>query len=97
MLLLFASPALCESKACGPVTDVAEQVKREFGDRVAFIHMEVFKDNDAGKGVRGQVRAWGLESEPFAFAINSSGRIAARLEGAFSVRELEAAVRKALK
>ena len=33
VVLLFATPALCQSRICGPVVDVAEQVKREFGDR----------------------------------------------------------------
>ena len=28
-VLLFATPALCQSRVCGPVVDVAEQVKRD--------------------------------------------------------------------
>ena len=45
VVLLFATPALCQSRVCGPVTDAAEQVKQEFGDRVAFIHQEVYNNN----------------------------------------------------
>jgi len=97
VLLLFATPALCESRVCGPVTDVAEQVKAEYGDRVDFIHMEIYRDNDASKGYRSQPRAWHLRNEPFAFAIDRRGVVAARLEGAFSARELRVAVRKALR
>jgi len=96
-LLLFATPALCESRVCGPVTDVAEQVKSEYGDRMDFIHMEIYVDNDLEKGPRPQFRAWHLTKEPIAFAINRRGIVAERLEGAFSVRELRAAVRKALR
>jgi hypothetical protein len=96
ILLLFATPALCQSRVCGPVTDVAEQVKSELGNRAAFIHMEIYKDNEVSKGLRPQVRAWHLATEPWAFAIDSRGRIRERLEGAFSVGELEAAVHKAL-
>jgi hypothetical protein len=36
--------------------------------------------------------AWNLPSEPWLFAVNRRGRIAARIEGAFSARELERAV-----
>jgi hypothetical protein len=96
VVLVFATPALCQSRVCGPVVDIAEQVKAEHKD-VAFIHMEIYKDNEFSKGVRPQVVEWGLPSEPWAFAVDRTGRIAARLEGAFSARELEHAVKAALK
>ena len=95
-VLLFSTPALCQSRVCGPVTDVAEEVKSELGDRVDFIHMEIYNHNEVAKGTRPQFRAWHLTAEPFAFVINRRGRIAERLQGAFSVRELRAAVDKAL-
>lgn len=93
VVLLFATPQLCQSRICGPVVDVAEQVKREFGDRVAFIHQEVYNENDINKGVRPQMRAYSLPSEPWLFVIDRSGKISTVIEGAFSVRELEDAVR----
>jgi hypothetical protein len=43
------------------------------------------------------VRQWGLPTEPWAFVVDRHGRIAARIEGAYSVRELTAAVKKGLK
>jgi hypothetical protein len=97
VILLFATPALCESRVCGPVTDVAEQVKADYGDRADFIHMEIYNDNDLNKGLRPQVRAWGLKNEPILFAIDRRGRVVERLDGAYSVAELEAAVHKALR
>jgi hypothetical protein len=95
--LVFSTPALCQTRVCGPVTDVAEEVKSEFGDRAEFIHMEIYKENEVEKGLRPQVRAWHLETEPFVFTIDDRGVIAARLEGAFSADELRAAVRAALR
>jgi hypothetical protein len=97
VLLLFSTPALCESRVCAPVTDVAEQVKSEYSDRMDFIHMEIYEDNEVKQGPRPQFRAWHLASEPFAFAINRRGRVVERLQGAFSARELRTAVRKALR
>ncbi len=97
VILLFSTPALCESRVCGPVTDVAEEVKAEYGDRADFIHMEIYNENDPNKGLRPQVRAWGLKTEPFLFAIDRRGRVVDRLDGAYSVAELEAAVHKALR
>ena len=49
-------PLLCQSRVCGPVVDIAEQVKSERGKDADFIHMEIFKDNDVDKGFRPQVR-----------------------------------------
>ncbi len=97
VLLLFATPQLCQSRVCGPVTDIAEEVKAEYGDRVDFIHMEVYRDNNVSKGYRPQLTAWHLRNEPYAFAIDRRGVVAERLEGAFSARELRAAVRRALR
>ena len=93
--LLFATPALCESRLCGPVTDVAEQVKSELGDEAEFIHMEVYEDNEVAKGPRPQFKAWHLRDEPVLFTIGRDGRVVERLQGAFSADELRAAVREA--
>lgn len=94
--LLVATPALCRSRVCGPVADVALQLKAAYGDRVAFIHNEVYVDNDPSRGLRPQLRAFGLTTEPWLFAIDREGRVAARLEGAFGVNEVREAIEAAL-
>jgi hypothetical protein len=96
IVLLFATPQFCQSRVCGPVVDVAEQVKEEYGDEAAFIHMEIYNDNDPSKGVRPQVRAFNLPSEPWLFTIDRQGRVSSVLEGAFGVEALTAAVKKAV-
>jgi hypothetical protein len=93
VVLLFATPQFCQSRVCGPVVDVAEQVKQTHGDEAAFIHMEIYRDNDPSKGVRSQVRAFHLPSEPWLFAIDGNGRIEAEIEGAFGVEELTRVVK----
>jgi len=92
VVLVFATPQFCQSRICGPVVDEEEQVKQRYGDRVAFIHMEIYKDNNPAKGVRPQVTAYRLPSEPWTFVIDRRGIVRARFEGALSVREMEAAV-----
>jgi hypothetical protein len=94
VVLVFATPALCQSRVCGPVVDVAEQVKDEVGDGVVFIHNEVYNDNDMSKGIRPQLTAFGLQSEPWIFLINKDGTIEQRVEGAIGVDELRADVEK---
>jgi hypothetical protein len=95
IVLVFATPQFCQSRVCGPTVDIEEQVKSEVGDRAAFIHMEVFNDNEPSKGVRSQLRAFNLETEPWAFIIDRQGRIAARFEGAFGAAELRRATEQA--
>ena len=92
VVLLFATPALCASRTCGPVVDIAEQVRAQNGGGVTFIQQEIYEDNDPGKPVRKQVAAWRLATEPWAFVIDRRGRVAARFEGVFSTGELARAV-----
>lgn len=96
IFLLFATPQFCQSRVCGPVVDVAEQVKDQFGDKAAFIHMEIYNENDPSKGVRPQVRAFHLPSEPWLFAIDRHGVIKARVEGAFGVDRMTKVVEKVI-
>jgi hypothetical protein len=92
IILLFATPQFCQSRVCGPVVDVAEQVKQGYGEKAAFIHMEIYKDNEPPK-TRPQVKAFHLPTEPWLFAIDRHGVIRAVIEGAFGVKELTRAVK----
>jgi hypothetical protein len=94
--LLFATPQLCQSRVCGPVVDIALQMQQQYGDRMAFIHEEVYRDNQVSKGLRPQLRAFHLQTEPWLFAIDKNGRIAARLEGSFGVNEFRRAIQAAM-
>jgi hypothetical protein len=95
VVLLFATPALSQSRVCGPVVDIAEQVKASYDGDAEFIHMEIYNDNELDKGFREQVVKWNLPTEPWVFTVNGEGKVAARIEGAFSARELEDAIAKA--
>jgi hypothetical protein len=59
--------------------------------------MEIYRDNTIEKGFRPQVKAFRLPTEPWLFAIDKRGKVAARLEGAFSAAELEDALARATK
>ncbi len=95
--LLFSTPQLCISRVCGPVTDVAVQLQHQFGSQIAFIHEEVYVGNQPAKGLRPQLKAFHLETEPWLFVLNRHGIITARLEGAFGVAELRQALEAVLR
>jgi hypothetical protein len=94
--VLFATPQLCQSRVCGPVVDEALQLKTRYGDRMAFIHQEVYVDNDPNKGVRAPMRRFNLPTEPWLFVIGRDGNVTARLEGSFGLRAFEQALKTAL-
>jgi hypothetical protein len=93
IVLVFATPALCQSRVCGPVVDVAQEVADAFEGEADFIHMEVYNDNDPGKGIRPQLRTYHLPTEPWTFLIDRDGIIRDRIEGAYGVAELEQGLR----
>jgi hypothetical protein len=94
VVLLFATPALCQSRVCGPVTDIAEQVKQQYGDKVAFIHQEIYNNNRINDGPRPQMTAFHQSTEPWAYVIDRTGKVSTVLQGPFSVQELQSAVQK---
>lgn len=96
-VIVFATPQLCQSRVCGPVVDEVAQLQSEFGDRAAFIHMEVYRDNKIEHGLRPQLLAFGLRTEPWVFTIDRGGHVAARIESAASVDEIRQAVERALR
>jgi hypothetical protein len=94
IMLLFATPQFCQSRVCGPVVDVAEQVKQEHEGDAAFIHMEVYENNEPPQ-IRPQLKTFHLETEPWLFAINSKGTVVDVVEGAFGLEEMTRALEKA--
>lgn len=91
---VFATPAYCTSRTCGPTVEIVDEVRRRVSPtKTRFIHVEVYKDNDPAKGVNAFMAEWNLPSEPWIFVVDSSGVIHERFEGSASVEELEAAVR----
>jgi hypothetical protein len=97
VVLLFSTPQLCISRVCGPVTDIAVELQHQFAGRITFIHEEVYVNNQPSKGLRPQLKAFHLETEPWLFTVNRHGVIAARLEGSFGVDAFRQAIEAALR
>jgi hypothetical protein len=94
--LLFATPQLCQSRVCGPVTDIELQMKAKFGDKIDFIHQEVYEGNDPAKGLRKPLQDFHLQTEPWLFVVGADGRITARLEGSVGLNAFQQALETAL-
>lgn len=89
-LLVFASPRLCPSGSCQPMLD--QVLAAAAVESVDYHQVEVFDNPDAESEddlvLSGDIEVWGLPSQPWLFAIDSEGTVAALYEGAVSEGEL---------
>ncbi len=86
--VMFATPALCQTQYCGPVLDTLLPLASEYGDRIDFVHVEIYKDGTATNLVP-TVETWNLASEPWLFGIDATGKVTARLDSAFASDEIK--------
>lgn len=104
-VVVFATPAFCQTRFCGPILDNVKSVRPEFADRVNFINIEPYEldaegllvfDQQGNMKVAQPMLDWRLQTEPWVFVVGADGRIAARFEGTASPEELREAIQKAL-
>lgn len=91
--LMFATPALCQSRYCGPVLDQLLDVYEPFRDRIAFVHCEIYRSTQAQELVP-TVTSWGIPGEPVLYGIDRAGVVVDRLDGAMGTDEVRALVSK---
>ncbi|TMD21914.1 MAG: hypothetical protein E6I99_11295 [Chloroflexi bacterium] len=94
-LVVFASPAFCTSRVCGPEVHVVQALEPTYRDRLTFIHVEIYRDfvpDPSKRQLAPTVGEWRLQTEPWIFLIDSKGIIAARFEGPTSTDEVKAAI-----
>lgn len=94
-LVVFASPAFCTSRICGPEVKVVQSLEPAYRDRLTFIHIEIYRDfkPDPSKRTLAQTTLdWRLQTEPWIFLIDTKGVIQSRFEGPMAVDEVKAAI-----
>jgi hypothetical protein len=92
-LVVFSTPVYCVSRFCGPVTDLVAELAGKYGDRADFIHVEIYRDFEAGE-VNQAALDWlstdgGDLREPWTFLIGADGRIAASWDTVVTRSEIE--------
>ena len=90
-IIVFATPRHCTSRVCGPVVDVVRTLIPIHGDRLVFIHEEIWESGSLQR-FSPTVEEWNLRSEPWIFVVDGTGMVRARFEGLTTRRELEAAL-----
>ena len=92
-VIVFATPAFCQSAVCGPTLDIVKSIADGHPD-VNFVHIEVYTnlDDPANLELVPSVTEWGLPTEPWVFVVDADGNVGARFEGVVTPGEIEAAL-----
>ena len=92
-VIVFATPAFCQTAVCGPTLDIVKSVADEHPD-ANFVHVEVYTNLDDASNLQlvPAVLEWGLPTEPWVFVVDSAGLVVARFEGVVTPEEISAAL-----
>ncbi len=95
LVVVFATPAFCQTSTCGPQVEVISELKERYQDEVNFIHVEVFDNPHEIQGdlslarTADAVAEWGLPTEPWTFVVDGEGQIYSKFEAFTTAEELE--------
>jgi hypothetical protein len=85
-VVVVSTPVYCVSQFCGPVTDSVASLAGTYGDKVAFVHLEVWKDFEK-KLVNPAAAEWisprngvGDTKEPWVFLVGADGNVVQRFD-----------------
>lgn len=92
-VLVISTPVYCQSRFCGPITDLVADLAKTYSNRASFIHIEVFRDGQ-NQVVNRAAADWILRNgapgnEPWVWVIGADGTIIARFDNVATQAELE--------
>ena len=99
-MVVISTPVYCQSRFCGPITDSVQALADRYGDRMHFVHLEVWRDFEA-QTVNKAAAEWIFRDgndihEPWVFVVGGDGTIAQRFDNVVSEAELEGAIEAVL-
>jgi hypothetical protein len=93
-VLLFATPAYCQTRFCGPAYQLTSELQTRHSEAANFVHVEVYAGLPNPAATNWQIApamaAFGLHTEPWLYLIDRNGVVAYRVEGLFTMAEVEA-------
>ncbi|MPY94007.1 MAG: hypothetical protein GEV08_13365 [Acidimicrobiia bacterium] len=94
VMVVVSTPVYCVSRFCGPTTDTVQALEARYGDRMAFVHLEVWGDFDT-QAINPAAAEWILRegaegAEPWVFLVGADGKVVERWDNVVSDSELEA-------
>jgi hypothetical protein len=104
-VLVFATPAFCTSRVCGPTLDAVKAVATTEPE-MTFIQVEPYLMHyangslqpilDANNNLQANpaTTAWGIQTEPWVYVVDATGTVTASYEAVIVPAELTAAIDK---
>ena len=92
IVAVFATPVFCQSRFCGPITDMVADLAKTYSSRATFIHVEIWRDfqnQTLNKAAADWLLRGGNLNEPWVFVIGSDGIIKARFDNVATPEELK--------
>jgi len=86
LLIVFASPTFCTNAVCGPQVEIVGELREEYGDRVDFVHVDLYTNPREIQGDLSRamltplLKEWGLVSQEWTFIVGSDGIVTHRFE-----------------
>jgi hypothetical protein len=96
-MVVVSTPVFCVSRFCGPITDAVGDLARRYGDRMDFVHLEVWRDFEAQE-INPAAAEWiwpdqqGDAAEPWVFLVGADGTIMQRWDNVATEASLARAV-----
>ena len=97
-VVVVSTPVYCVSQFCGPITDSVAKLAATYEDRVAFVHLEVWKDFEK-RIVNPFAAEWispkngvGDTQEPWVYLVGSDGIVKQRFDNVVGDEALASAV-----
>ncbi len=95
-LVLFATPAYCQTRFCGPDYEIARQLRETWGAALNVIHIEVYSGlpNPVANNfeLAPAMTAFGVATEPWLYLIDADGVVTYRVEGLFTYAEVDSQI-----
>jgi len=88
-MVVISTPVYCQSRFCGPITDSVQALAARYGERMSFVHLEVWRDFEA-QTINKAAADWifrdrnGDIHEPWVFVVGRDGTIAQRFDNVVS-------------
>ena len=97
VMVVVSTPVFCISRFCGPITDSVQELARRHGDRMDFVHIEVWRDFEANE-LNDAAAEWiwpdrqGDPAEPWVFLVGADGTIVERWDNVATEDDMARAV-----
>ena len=98
-VVVVSTPAYCQSKFCGPITDLIDSIAKEPASKdVAFVHLEVFAKfggadtTELNRWVIPWINGEGDGHEPWVFVVDRTGKITDRFDNLVDENSLRSAI-----